>query len=193
MAAEIVLINGSPRPEGNSARLAAVCGEVFDQQGVSWEPIDLRRLKIAPCKGCNLCAGGKVKFCSQKDDMQPLYDKVLQCRALLFVSPVYWFNVTAQLKAFIDRLYGLWKWDSAFLAGKAVGAVLVYADADLYESGGINAVSAFEHMFRFVQADCRGFAYGTAGAIGDADKNPDLLERTRKLALDLAASRSRKA
>jgi multimeric flavodoxin WrbA len=101
------------------------------------------------------------------------------------VSPVYFFNYTAQLKGFVDRLYGLWNWDKDFLAGKRTGAVLVYADADLYESGGINAVSAFEHMFRFTRADCRGFAYGTAGEIGDADRNPDLLERTRKLALSL--------
>jgi multimeric flavodoxin WrbA len=189
MAAEILMVNGSPRPEGNSASLAAVCAEVFGQQGASWEQIDLRRLKIAPCKACGLCAGGKVKYCAQKDDMQPLYDKILQCRALLFISPVYWFNVTAQLKVFIDRLYGLWKWDPAFLAGKGAGAVLVYGDADLYESGGINAVSSFEHMFRYIRADCRGFAYGSAGDIGDAQKNPDLLERTRKLALALTEPR----
>ncbi len=119
--------------------------------------------------------------------MQPLYDKILQCRALLFISPVYWFNVTAQLKVFIDRLYGLWKWIR--LPGGNAGAVLVYGDADLYESGGINAVSSFEHMFRYIRADCRGFAYGSAGDIGDAQKNPDLLERTRKLALALTEPR----
>ncbi|MGA2080056.1 MAG: flavodoxin family protein [Holophaga sp.] len=185
MAAEILVVNGSPRPEGNSARLAALCGEVFDREGRTWERIDLRTLKIAPCKACGLCREGKARYCGQKDDMVPLYDKVAQCRALLFVSPVYFFNYTAQLKGFVDRLYGLWNWDKDFLAGKRTGAVLVYADADLYESGGINAVSAFEHMFRFTRADCRGFAYGTAGEIGDADRNPDLLERTRKLALSL--------
>jgi hypothetical protein len=66
-----------------------------------------------------------------------------------------------------------------------VGAALVYADADVYESGAVNAIASFEHMFRFLEADLRGFAYGTAGAPGDAAQNPDLLERTRKLALAL--------
>jgi multimeric flavodoxin WrbA len=187
MAAEILIVNGSPRPKGNSARLAALCAETFDREGRTWEQIDLRALKIAPCKACGLCREGKAKYCAQKDDMAGLYDKVAQCRALLFVTPVYWFTYTAQLKAFIDRLYGLWNWDKAFLAGKRAGAVLVYADAGLYESGGINAVSTFEHMFRYTRADCRGFAYGTAGDLGDADRNPDLLERTRTLAHDLAA------
>jgi multimeric flavodoxin WrbA len=182
MAAEILVINGSPRPEGNSARLAALCADTFKQRGASWEQVDLRRLKISPCKACGQCRDRKAKYCAQKDDMAPLYDKIAQCRALLFVTPIYFFNYTAQLKTFIDRLYGIWNWDRDFLAGKPTGAVLVYADANLYESGGINAVSAFEHMFRYLKADLRGFAYGTAGDIGDAEKNPDLLDRTRDLA-----------
>jgi multimeric flavodoxin WrbA len=186
MGSEILVINASPRPEGNSAHLAALCGEVFDGQGKSWERIDLRNLKIGPCRACGLCREGKARFCAQKDDMAPVYDKVAQCQALLVLSPIYWFTYAGQLKTFIDRLYGLWNWDRSFLAGKRVGAVLVYADADVYESGAIHAISALEHMFRYTQADCRGFAYGTAGDIGAAAGNADLLERTRKLALSLA-------
>lgn len=186
MASEILLINASPRPEGNSAYLAALCGGVFDQQGKSWERVDLRKLKIGPCRACGQCREGKAKYCLQRDDMTLLYDKIAQCRALLFISPIYWFTYSAQMKGFIDRLYGLWNWDRAFLAGKRTGAVLVYADADVYESGAINAISTFEHMFRFTKADCRGFAYGTAGAPGAAADNAELVERTRKLALNLA-------
>jgi NAD(P)H-dependent FMN reductase len=182
MGTDILIINGSPRPDGNSARLSALCAEEFDRLGASWEEIDLRRLTIGACQGCNACADKKAKYCSQKDDMVPLYEKVAQCRAILFVTPVYWMNVTAQTKTFIDRLYGLYNWQREFLAGKAAGAVLVYADADLYQSGGINAVSAFEHLFRFTGARGQGFAYGSAYAPGDAEANPDLLERTRGLA-----------
>jgi multimeric flavodoxin WrbA len=185
MASEILVVNASPRPKGNSAHLAAVCGDVFDAQEKSWERIDLRKLKIGPCLACGQCRDGKAKYCAQKDGMTQLYDKVAQCQALLVLSPIYWFTYTAQLKAFVDRLYGIWNWDRSFLAGKRVGAVLVYADADVYESGAINAISAFEHMFRYTKADCRGFAYGTAGAAGAAENNADLLERTRKLALAL--------
>ncbi|HNX30655.1 MAG TPA: flavodoxin family protein [Holophaga sp.] len=186
MAPEILVVNASPRPEGNCAHLATVCGGVFDQQGKGWERIDLRRLKIGACRGCGLCRQGKAKYCVLQDDMAPLYEKIAQCQALLLLSPIYWFTYSGQLKVFIDRLYGLWNWDRNFLAGKRAGAVLVYADADPYESGAVNAISAFEHMFRFVKADCRGFAYGTAGGPGSAANNPDLLERTRKLALRLA-------
>lgn len=186
MVAQILIVNGSPRAGGNSAHLASLCAEVFDQQGKSWERIDLRGLKIAPCRDCGLCRKGKAKYCSQQDDMAALYDKVIQCEALLFVSPVYFFTFTAQLKGFIDRLYGLWNWNPDFLAGKRTGAVLVYGGEDVYDSGAVNAISTFEHMFRFAKADCRGFAYGTAGGPGDAARNEDLRERTRQLALALA-------
>ncbi len=182
MSAQILVVNASPRPEGNSARLAALCAETFEKRGSSWEQVDLRRLRISPCKACGQCRDGKAKYCAQKDDMTPLYDKIAQCQALLFISPVYFFNYTAQLKTFIDRLYGIWNWDRNFLAGKRTGAVLVYADADLRGSGGINAISALEHMFHYLKPDSRGFAYGTAGEIGDAEKNPELLARTRSLA-----------
>ena len=186
MASEILLVNGSPRPQGNSSRLAEVCGEVFDQNGRSWERIDLRSLKIAPCLGCWLCREGKVKYCAQQDDMTQLYDKVLACRALMLVSPIYWFSITAQLKGFIDRLDGLWHWDRAFLANKRVGAVLVYMDVDMIESGAVHAMASLEHLFRYTRADCRGFAHGTAENPGDAERNADLMERTRNLARSLA-------
>jgi multimeric flavodoxin WrbA len=186
MAGDILLVNGSPRPQGNSARLAEVCAEVFERRGCGWKRVDLCGLDIAPCRGCWLCKERKARYCVQKDDMTPLYDQVAQSRGLLLLSPVYWFNVTAQLKVFIDRLDGLWHWNQSFLAGKPAGAVLVYMDTTPETSGAVHAMAALEHLFRYVGADCRGFACGTAESPGDADRNPGLLERARRLALDLA-------
>lgn len=185
MTADILMVNGSPRPEGNCARLVDACGQVFDQHGRTWERVDLRQLRIGPCRACGQCIEHKAKYCSQPDDMAPVYDQLLGCKALLLLSPVYWFNYNAQLKGFIDRMYGLWNWDRGFLAGKKAGAVLVYADADPYLSGGVNAIASFEHLFRFTGADYRGVAYGTAAEPGDAERNPDLMERVRTLAESL--------
>lgn len=185
MPAEFLLVNGSPRPHGNSARLAEVCSEVFERQGRSWERIDLRALAIGPCLGCWQCRAGRARYCVQKDDMTALYDKVAACRGLLLLSPVYWFAVTAQLKGFIDRLDGLWHWDRSFLERKPVGAVLVYMDATPEASGAVHAVASLDHLFRYLGADCRGFVCGTAENPGDAERNAGLLERTRELALNL--------
>ncbi len=187
MAAEILLVNGSPRPQGNSARLAAVCAEALERRGCAWRQIDLRGLDIAPCQGCWLCKEHKVRYCARKDDMTPLYDLVADCRGLLLLSPIYWFTVSAQLKIFIDRLTGLWHGNRSFLAGKPAGAVLVYMDTTPETSGAVHAMATLEHLFRYVGADCRGFACGTAENPGDAERNPALLERARQLALDLGS------
>ena len=93
----------------------------------------------------------------------------------MLLTPIYWFAVTAQLKAFIDRLDALWHWERGFLAGKPAGAVLVYMDATPEASGAVHAMASLEHLFRCLGADFRGFACGTAGEVGEAERNPRLL------------------
>jgi multimeric flavodoxin WrbA len=186
MAAEFLLVNGSPRPRGNSARMAEVCAAELERLGRGWERIDLRGRRIAPCQGCWACRDRKARYCAQKDDMDQLYPKLLACRGLVLLTPVYWFAVTAQLKAFIDRLDALWHWERGFLAGKPAGAVLVYMDATPEASGAVHAMASLEHLFRCLGADFRGFACGTAGEAGEAERNPRLLADVRRLAVDLA-------
>ena len=109
--ADTLMVNGSSMSEANSASLAAVCATVFDQQGVSWVQIQLRWLKIAPWKACGLCVGGNVRYCADKLRHAARWtSKGLQrCRPSGRSPRPHWFNVTAQLKTFIDRLHGLCK------------------------------------------------------------------------------------
>jgi multimeric flavodoxin WrbA len=186
MGTGILIVNGSPRAQGNTAYLASVAAQALTEAGRASTTVRLAGLSIAPCSGCDACRSGKARYCAIDDDMAGLYDKVAACEAILFASPVYWFSYTAQLKAFVDRLYGLWNWNHDFLKDKKAAAILVYGDDDLYASGGINAVSSFEHMLRFLGARSVGFAYGTANDPGDAAANEGLVARTKALALKLA-------
>ncbi len=186
MASDVLILNGSPRPHGNTAWLSEQAGEQLASRGVSAEIIPLAKLTIKPCTACDVCVAKKTRFCVINDDMGPLYDKVLACKAILFASPIYWFTYSAQLKLFIDRLYGLWTQENACLAGKKIGGLFVYGDSDVYSSGAINAITTLEHMMRFAKADIVGFAYGTAYDPGDAAKNSELITMTRDLADKLA-------
>ena len=118
--------------------------------------------------------------------MQILYPKLRNADAIVLASPIYWFTYTAQLKLCIDRLYGLWNVKPDFFRGKPAGVILVYGDTDPYTSGGINAIHTFETMFRFLQAPIAGFVYGSLSDVGDAEKNPALLEQAEQLGQRLA-------
>ena len=173
--ADLLVLNGSPRTKGNCSYLARRASELMKGAGSTVEVVAVASKKIGPCTGCDLCRAEAADYCVFKDGMTEIYESVIAAKALLFVTPVYWFAYSAQLKLVVDRLYGLWNHDNSFLKGRPVGVALVYGDADIYSSGGINAIGSFEHMFRFLGADLRGFAYGTANDPGDAEKNEGLL------------------
>ncbi len=182
MASDILILNGSPRSNGNTALLSELTRQELADKGISAEIINLAKLNIKPCTACDVCVAKKARFCVINDDMAPLYDKVLTCKAILFASPIYWFTYSAWLKLFIDRLYGLWNQENACLEGKKIGGLFVYGDSDVYSSGAINAISTLEHMMRFTKGTIVGFAYGTASDPGDAAKNGELIAMTRELA-----------
>ena len=102
----ILLFNGSPRQGGNTHLLLARVAEGIRHAGQAAESIDLASLHIHPCIGCGHCeAEGQCIF---NDDMTPLYDKIDTAHRIVIGSPIYFYGVTAQTKAFIDRCQALW-------------------------------------------------------------------------------------
>ncbi|OGN72167.1 MAG: hypothetical protein A2X25_00435 [Chloroflexi bacterium GWB2_49_20] len=184
MSKNILILKGSPRQQGNSNVLADQVAEGARQAGAQVESITLHGLDIRPCDGCDSCV--ETGVCVLKDDMQPLYPKLLAAHALVLASPVYWFTYSAQLKTCIDRWYAVWNYRKDLFKGKPVGIVLSYGDDDLHSSGGINAIHTFESMFRFLQADIIGIVHASLDGVGDALKHPDLLEKARQLGGKLA-------
>ena len=101
-----LFILGSPRKNGNSELLVEQIESGVIEAGSSSERIRLEGMDIHPCLGCGGCE--KTGRCVIQDDMQGLYDKIDEADRLLIVSPVYFYGVTAQTKAFIDRCQALW-------------------------------------------------------------------------------------
>jgi multimeric flavodoxin WrbA len=189
MTKKILILKGSPRERGNSAVLAERAAAGALETGAQVESVYLHGLDIRACDGCDLCKE-QGEYCVIEDDMQSLYPKLLEADALLLASPIYWFTFSAQLKLCIDRWYGLWNFKNDLFQGKPVGIILTYGDTDLYTSGGINAIHTFETLFRFLQAPIVGMVYGTAMDPGDAEKQPDLMERAYQLGQRLGGKQS---
>ncbi len=103
---KILAIAGSPRRGGNTDTLLDQTIAGARSAGAEVEHIILSRLKIAPCIECNHCF--ETGRCVVKDDHQLLYDKTLEADGIMLASPIFFMNVSAQTKAFIDRFQCLW-------------------------------------------------------------------------------------
>jgi multimeric flavodoxin WrbA len=100
---KIVAINGSPRKDGNTAKLLRKATE--DHKDTDLVYYDLADLKIKDCIACMHCK--KNDECSIKDDMTQIYRDLRKCDSMVFASPIYMGAETALLKALVDRTYAL--------------------------------------------------------------------------------------
>ena len=100
----ILIFSGSPRKGGNTELLveAFAKGAAGKQHHV--EIVFVRDYKVNPCLGCNVCFKTNG-ICAQKDDMAVIYEKMNQADMLVIASPVYFYGISAQLKAVIDRFH----------------------------------------------------------------------------------------
>lgn len=96
-----VCIVGSPNPTGSTTRLVAEVSKGLSDAGMEPCIFHLSKMKIGYCTGCNGCM--QTRRCVQRDDMDLLTGQLLQADVVCIGSPSWWGDVTAQLKAFIDR------------------------------------------------------------------------------------------
>ena len=102
--AEIVIWMGSPRPKGSTAQLVeAVARGAAERHTVELVPLAQRQ--IAPCVGCNTCQTRPGHRCFRQDDMEALYAGLEKAETLVIASPVYFYGISAQMKAAVDRLH----------------------------------------------------------------------------------------
>jgi len=103
---KMLVVLGSPRKKGNGETLARKVAEAVEQDGGTVDYIRLNDLNIRPCQGCGGC--DKTGSCVIKDDMTAVYQAVDEADRILLVSPVYFYGLSAQCKAFGDRFQARW-------------------------------------------------------------------------------------
>lgn len=122
---KVLILEGSPRRNGNSAILSAEFARGAEEAGCSVEKIQIAHKKIAGCLGCNGCYrnGGA---CVQKDDMTEIREQMLAADVIVLASPIYFYSMTAQMKAVIDRTYAFYQQ----LEGKTFYFIITCAATD---------------------------------------------------------------
>jgi len=101
----ILGINGSPRAKGNTEILLDAMLAGAQEAGATVSSVKLQKLNVSPCRACDACK--RTGKCIQKDDMHDLLSKMEKSEVWILGTPVYWWGASAQLKAFIDRWYGI--------------------------------------------------------------------------------------
>ena len=101
---KIVVLNGSPRKGGNTEIMAQAFAEAARKNQNEVSILDVASMNICGCLGCKYCWAHKGE-CVQKDDMGKVFAALADADMVVFASPIYWFDITAQMKTVIDRLY----------------------------------------------------------------------------------------
>jgi multimeric flavodoxin WrbA len=185
MKKHVLIFLGSPRKESNSSILALEAAKGAQKAGSSVEIINLAKLKLHPCLACESCRERGPGQCIQKDDMKKIYPKLQKAEAIILAHPVYWFSINAQTKLFIDRWYAFGGDDYACFKGKKIGIILTYADRDIFTSGGINALRAYQDIFNYLEAEIVGHVYTTASEKSEMKNNRAMLKEAFKLGQEL--------
>ena len=126
--ARIVGIVGSPREGGNTETLVRRALEAAESRGAETTLFHLGKMGVNPCKGCLVCK--EKGRCVQEDDMAAIYEALHRTDGLVLGSPVYFATVSAQFKAFMDRLIALIDTDFRSRLPEGKRAVLLFCQGD---------------------------------------------------------------
>lgn len=179
---KVVVLNGSPRDNGNTAILvdSFVKGA---SENCEVEVISAAKLNISPCKGCNVCFTRDDKTCCVRDDMDMVMEKLMSADVLIIASPVYFYSISAQLKILIDRLHAPVR--NSFSIRK-MGLILDGEGKD---------ISVFDSILAMYNAVADWFHLETVGMVfvngvrnpGDVQNQADKLEEAYQLGKKVSA------
>lgn len=181
---KVLGVMGSPRIGGNSDILLddALAGAKEADADVG--KIILNKLKISGCHDCKKC--NETGICVIKDNMQEIHKKILEADAIIHSCPVYFWAMTAQMKAYLDRWTAFfdaeWRWQKQYypkMKGKRVGLITLCGDPNPHTADPI--VHSFKSTADMTKLNWIGVVMASASGRGDIVKD----DNARKQAMEL--------
>lgn len=172
----ILLVRGGGRPNGNTAQLIDAFVRGAEEAGHHIETVSLVKSEVKGCMGCNACRYGKP--CVIKDGFNDLVPKIKSANLIVFASPLYFWTISARIKAFIERFYCIAEEDNAAPFGRyekypVKDCALLLTSADNYFWTFEQAAS----YYQFTLINYIGFADKgmiLAGGCGDTNGKPQI-------------------
>ena len=169
---KITILNGSPRKQ-NTAAMVEAFAEGAKAAGHEVETIQVGKLKINGCLACEYCHGKGEGKCVQKDDMEKVMPAYMDCDMIVFASPIYYFDMTAQLSAAIQRVYAIGK------PPKATKAALLLSSASPNPFEG--AIATYKNMLAFMGIEDKGIITAADDENGSEAKLAKICEFAKAL------------
>lgn len=156
---KVVGINGSARKDGNTAILIRRVFDELEKEGIETELIQLAGKKVRGCTACMKCRENLDKHCSVKNDFfNNCFDKMLEADGIILGSPTYFSDLTAEMKALIDRAGYVSKGNGDLLKRKVGAAV-----SAVRRAGAIHTLDSINHLFFISQMIVPGSSYWNIG------------------------------
>jgi len=155
----VLAVNGSPRPKGNTAILLRTVCEALEAEGIGTETFQLGGQAVRGCTGCYACLKNQDGRCVLPDDaVSECLEKMKTADGILLGSPTYFADVTAEMKALVDRAGFVLRVNGDLLHRKVGAAVVAVRRA-----GAIHAFDTLNHFFLISGMIVPGSSYWNLG------------------------------
>ena len=166
---KIIVLNGSPRPSGNTKAMISAFTEGAERAGHEVTVFDVCRMNIKGCLACEYCHTKAFRQCVQKDEMQKIYPVLDEAEMIVLASPIYYHGLSGQLQCTINRIY------AQGYPKKLKKAMLLLSSGDhgVYDGATFTYRSSFLEYLHLEDM-------GIFTAAGDENKSDDLLTHIRE-------------
>ena len=176
---KILMINGSPRKNGNTSLALKEMEKIFINEQIEVETVQIGNLPIRGCTACGGCR--KIGKCVFDDGVNELVEKFRDCDGLVVASPVYYASANGTLISALDRMFQSSSFDKTMKVGASVAVA---------RRGGTTAT--FDQLNKYFTISGMPIASGQywngvhGGAVGEADKDEEGMQQMRTLAKNMA-------
>ena len=181
---KILILNGSPRPHGNTAAMAEAFAKGALENGHQVDIMNICQMNIAGCKACEYChqkGSGHERRCIQQDDMQKIYPLLDEADMIVLASPVYYHGFSGQLQCAIHRIYALDK------PKKLKKAALILSSGSNHVYGG--AIYEYQNSFlNYLHLEDMGIFTSYGEQNGSEDKRKELYDFGKSLLSDCGSA-----
>ena len=182
---KVIAFNGSPRKNGNTAILTGYVLRELEAEGIETELVQFAGQSIRGCMACLKCQENRDRRCIQKRDIvNDCIQKMIEADGIILGSPTYFADLTAEMKALIDR-GGYVARANGDLFRRKVGAAVVA----VRRAGSIHVLDSINHFFTINQMIIPGSSYWNLGigrAIGDVESDEEGIQTMKTLGQNMA-------